>query len=954
VYPFVEIGNCSLSGHFNSNDADSNYGHSIKCLDFIFDNYTIKVSKILNGVNDYSKKFLYTRTSDLLWYKNQSFTYKYDTFKPTSGNFEFEIKLYELGFGQKITYTRQLDAETGKLNSGNYQYITNFGDSAIKNCQLNIESKSNYYNTLNCALSSKMMPIDLNYGWALKVTKPADYILGKRDVELQLNLPFRKMKFDYKANYDKVLNDDLTKINENTPHNFEGSLKFYYDLQNDINSYLLLNLKREHNQEEGKSSFTATLLNHPDFNSIEYKFNRIRDYNQTTLQSVLSYQLAKLDKKSNQLTLTLIMSSDMNENTFSTQFNLERPSIDLVYDNKFNKHTGEMNYINIQIAKVLKLTVDKGVDNDDRKISIEFNNPSSNEYKLEATSTVDDSLYKVVGKLSKNAQSISQLTSSFDSNKNQLNATIQSLNPDNQNKYELSTSLLDEKTFKAVVVNNQKKVIDATLSIVKDENKNFYYEISYPKLKLNLNWSRFWSQLKKEILDSRDVYENDKFNSYFGDAYSQLKSELTQPCVNSKDGLSNIGQDFATLIFIEAASYEKYLSPFPIFNRRYSQVKYGIQNSFIEVDEDDDEDDDDDEEDDYSNGSILSRYNQFANRFNNMESNSPVYYYLYNSNTVPRLPIIYYEYNSFSGQLDNSLTVSLEKFNTDNLYQLNSQYRDFLRQLADKVLTIKSAMIKSKNLMAMRNEYTLSADFKLVGHIHNRRNIIQFNGNFNALQTRCQYLLAHDIHRNKFSIILNNDKDKSTPQIFFHTIGKKFAFSSNKVEVDDESIALPAFYTSTNGQDKVSIRRSVNSICVDLNDDAKVCCYDDSNSCTVTLNRFYTGRVNGLLGKGNEIDESEESKWFLGDKCEYRNLPLKNPSIEASKICYQLFGQHLSSPFRSSFRTVSAKGWQEFCQSSLTVKPQLKCDLIKGFVHYANLFNVKQTIPDECCKFLLI
>jgi hypothetical protein len=56
----------------------------------------------------------------------------------------------------------------------------------------------------------------------------------------------------------------------------------------------------------------------------------------------------------------------------------------------------------------------------------------------------------------------------------------------------------------------------------------------------------------------------------------------------------------------------------------------------------------------------------------------------------------------------------------------------------------------------------------------------------------------------------------------------------------------------------------------------KVCCYEDTGSCSVAFTRLYTGRVNGLFGESDP------------------------PKREAVEKCYQVFGEHKRAQFRKS------------------------------------------------------
>ncbi len=71
----------------------------------------------------------------------------------------------------------------------------------------------------------------------------------------------------------------------------------------------------------------------------------------------------------------------------------------------------------------------------------------------------------------------------------------------------------------------------------------------------------------------------------------------------------------------------------------------------------------------------------------------------------------------------------------------------------------------------------------------------------------------------------------------------------------------------------ITVTKTNVGVCVEVNHDLKVCCYEDSNSCTVATTRWFTGKLNGLLGKANNnpTDSIIESDWYLDRTCKFPN-----------------------------------------------------------------------------------
>ena len=99
------------------------------------------------------------------------------------------------------------------------------------------------------------------------------------------------------------------------------------------------------------------------------------------------------------------------------------------------------------------------------------------------------------------------------------------------------------------------------------------------------------------------------------------------------------------------------------------------------------------------------------------------------------------------------------------------------------------------------------------------------------------------------------------------------------------------------------VKKNDQGVCVELDNEFKVCCYDDSKSCTVAATRWYTGKLNGLLGKAdNNIERINQADWFLKDTCTFPNANLKKPTEIAVKTCYSMFGRHRQSLFRNAIQ----------------------------------------------------
>ena len=275
------------------------------------------------------------------------------------------------------------------------------------------------------------------------------------------------------------------------------------------------------------------------------------------------------------------------------------------------------------------------------------------------------------------------------------------------------------------------------------------------------------------------------------------------------------------------------------------------------------------------------------------------------SKLVPRLPT--YAYNEeTNGQFANNLVVRRPTLQAKNLYQFNHEYRDYVRQTGARFLQLKANLVRANlaglSVKSIVNKYKLRklTDFTLVANVFNRRNVIGFDGESVTLQSRCKYLLAHDVHKNRFSVVLNYDKNTDYP-LTVHAYGQSVDIGYAGAAVADQAVALPRHVALGGDNGEMSVRKTTSGVCVQVNGDLQVCCYDDSKSCTVAATRWFTGKLDGLLGRADSsAQEIDQADWFLDSSCKNPNAKLRLPTQEAVRTCYDLFGRHRRAFFRDA------------------------------------------------------
>ncbi len=334
------------------------------------------------------------------------------------------------------------------------------------------------------------------------------------------------------------------------------------------------------------------------------------------------------------------------------------------------------------------------------------------------------------------------------------------------------------------------------------------------------------------------------------------------------------------------------------------------------------------------------------------------------ANLVPRLPRVHYNDEKTNNQVDrtapkfdNNLLVSRTTNNAFTLYQFNAEYRDRLREMAERLLSVKTSILRGLSRYSFRaliNKYKPRSlnSYTMVASVYKRRNVLAFNGELRVLKSKCRFLLAHELSKNQFSIVLNNNDEEEW--ISVSAYGQPLiSVGPTRATLNKKTLTLPY------NQNRVSVRRVHNGVSLEVNNDLQVTCYEDSNSCTIALTRFYTGKVNGLLGQSNQDLNTrlDESYWFLDSKCTAvtQQTVLKSPSQEAVKTCYTFFGKHRRAVLRDAFQVVRPNGWQRVCENALNLNSSVinRCSLLRAFVNHARLRQVEVNEPNECCKFLL-
>lgn len=786
-----------------------------------------------------------------------------------------------------------------------------------------------------CQVESPLLPAAANFGYSIKSNNWKENLFGKRDLEAELTLPTgRTLRLESKGQRKTPISGEFDHDDDNNDdREFESQHKIFIDYTRQPNRYIIVNAKRD-NYENSKSKLSVEVLHYPGVRSGKITVDRARLGSETTYKLTAEYELESSAKNSLEWSASLF--SDLDQRKIETELNLQRPKVNLAYKNKFDKRTGALQELNVRFGKLVKFVVEKD-DPENRKISVVLVSPDESAYDVE-TKVLDSfsKHYKVQSTLkSKAGDVLSTLTSTFDSNNNNLVVDINANK--NGQTYQLNFGIYDEKHADTYLLRNGKKVAQASLSIKSHDD--------HCDIELHAEWNRVWSQLRQDLLglSSQEIASSTKYHSYFGDVYGELEKEL-KPTVDSlRETRKALQQDFLQSLYLYV-DYYKYYMP----QRLQDKIQELAKKVRSESDEKDVE--------------ALPLFKRLAIRYNRLSD-------LLNglrervqkksarlARRIPILAKISYN-NDASDGFENDLTISKRTYRAHNLYQLNRLYRERVRRLSARMERTKADLVRRDRGASLKQLYhkykfrSLTA-YTQVATIYNRRNVIAFNGQLRVLKTKCQYLLAHDLAKNKFSVILNNNDQEGI--ITVHAYGQPaIDISATKALVNNKAVSLPYEVNVPNKNAKVVVRRVHNGVSLEIIEGLKnlqVACYGESNSCTVGLTRFYVGKVNGLLGKSNHDLDNDDSNWFLGNTCKATAQQARKPTDDAVRTCFVKFSRAPFNPLKKAFLVVRPDGWQKMCENALSVDPSAKCALLKAYAIHARIRNVEVHEPKECSK----
>ena len=878
----IKIDDCTLMSKAQADEStrqrysfDASF--KIECNGKGFTNSKFVLKQTLKNSTATASKAEFSTASEI-FNLTRSLDVNLEHFTDKQGSIELTHKNGNKLTASKFAYLHEIDQKTSKIEKAKYKTSLSSGDAAKEECELNIEYKNDYYNSLSCKLNSKEVKgIELKYGYNLKVDNPKEFDLGRRGIQLDLIVPARTIKVTYKSNFDYVI-DGIN--DQNDEREFNTTMTLHWNFVKEPTKMLTLSLKKE-NYAKGKTLSYVEVTNSPSFKVLRVEYNKIRLFNETSHRTSVMYELN--NSRKNRFDFDTKLRSDSETNAISLEANLERPKVNTFYENRFNKNNGSLEHLSIRLAKLIRFSVENEFDPVNRRISMSLFNPDDANFSLEKSEKFENNIFKVESQLKTKSSILSTMVSTFDSKNNKLNVLVDAKK--SGASYEFDFGIFNETLANAVVSKNGNAVGIASISIGAQKNLVFL-----------LKWNRIWNEMKRDILGENELKNKDA-ESHFGRVYSVLAEDLNPIAEYNKqerEAILNDLKNFALirLQFLTSFIPEEYKDNVESLKARYS--KY-VLPSFEPTPQS--------SATDYR---LAERYNELVAKLSTLDNQAQNSFQML-SNAVPTLPEV--EYNKVNNSnFEHNLVISQKLKLSRNLYQLATAIRNRQKETADRMLQSKGDLATNPiglSYKAIINKYKFRSlnDYTLVASVYNRRNIIGFDGEHKVLQSKCRYLLAHELHKNRFSVVLNFNENAYPLSVFAYG-GKSFDLSYDRAAIDGKPVSLPH---SLKIADKgvVSIRRTNVGVCVEVNNDLKVCCYEDSFSCTIAVTRWFSGKIDGLLGRAdNNPEVISDANWFLQSSCKAPTSILKKSNDDAVSTCFNLFGQHKNSLYVDAFQVL--------------------------------------------------
>lgn len=253
--------------------------------------------------------------------------------------------------------------------------------------------------------------------------------------------------------------------------------------------------------------------------------------------------------------------------------------------------------------------------------------------------------------------------------------------------------------------------------------------------------------------------------------------------------------------------------------------------------------------------------------------------------------------------------------------------------------------------------------FKLHGEVSDGSHIFTFDGRHLTFPGKCSYILSRDFLNGNFSIVATLDNGKMKSIALTDKEGSLEITKDGVLTASDKKTEFPYH------QKTIHAWRKYYTVAMATEYGAMVQCSHDLVTCHFTVSGFYSGKLRGLLGNGNnepyddyllptgKITESTSefgNAYRTKKSCEaVATTGDDHPKSHSNQYCTQYFGH--DSPMRLCYLFVNPANYREACEHGThgaKNDQQSACAIASTYASRCRQEFIPVDIPKSCvsCK----
>ncbi|CAG9538789.1 unnamed protein product [Cercopithifilaria johnstoni] len=275
---------------------------------------------------------------------------------------------------------------------------------------------------------------------------------------------------------------------------------------------------------------------------------------------------------------------------------------------------------------------------------------------------------------------------------------------------------------------------------------------------------------------------------------------------------------------------------------------------------------------------------------------------------------------------------------------LSLKDQEFMQSLSDTIYTYKSTKLNPWKMMSLHES---------IAYIIDGDRFISFDGRVFAFHARCEYLLASDLHTQRFALIAIFSSQGRLDSI-------KIELRGEEVHINGAPISMPwQKIDSIDGAVLISVYRKDHWTTLKTYEGLCVRCNSKYDICEIILPGRMHGRSNGLLGSNDNepsndydlVDNTPNDQlnvlaehWAINGACgvnEARDLTYRDDDR-----CQEYF-QSSDSPLQRCFTQIRSKPFEQICSNG---GKQQHCTATSAYLQICSYAGIITVLPHECVK----